>query len=177
MSIDRLLGEQAIISQIKNIISCNNCQKQQLNNAYYDKPCHKGTYCQSCIAFCANCSRIQGTDIPLLAELIAKVGVKCENSAQGRKAILTVADLGKHESTCSYKPDAQMVKTNHLPIHANSFKEIQTTLNDLGVNGSQPQKFEESKGQPTQESILLIRINSIRKETWGTWIFEIFKRG
>jgi hypothetical protein len=99
---DRLIGDQATIAKLTDLISCFNCQKCSLSNTYYDQPCHKGVYCQECISFCSKCCQVKGQPIQGRDQLLQSLSIKCVNSPNGCNLALAIGDIANHEKLCTF---------------------------------------------------------------------------
>ena len=130
---EQLIGDVSTLNQIKALIACCNCQKQDIHNLNYQKACHHGTYCSQCINFCPQCSSSVGKPIPSLEPLLKNVSIKCKFSYNGCPTIVSFKSLQAHENSCIYK--VSKIASNSLSIgHKSTENTMATSLNEIFPN-------------------------------------------
>ena len=102
--------DEKILTKIKTIISCANCQALSIANLCYEQPCHNGVYCKACISYCTQCSRTQGKPIESINQMLLHANFKCIYSNLGCTSICNWNTLPSHEQTCLWKHQEQISK-------------------------------------------------------------------
>ena len=132
--IHQLVGDQKIISQILDILTCLNCHKQSFINKHYQQQCHVGIYCPQCIKFCSKCCTVQASPPPSLGSFLQKVSISCQYTPYGCQAIVPFNTAQSHELNCLF--------SHSKPKNTNKKESTDELFPNMGFISQDPKQCE-----------------------------------